>query len=103
MPNKEREVIAMNIVLTTLNAKYTHHNLALRYLRAYCKDAFPGIVVKEFNINQQLSMILSELVDQSPDVLGFSCYIWNIEQTLELITNPKKVMPHVIKIGRAHV
>lgn len=96
MPNKEREVIAMNIVLTTLNAKYTHHNLALRYLRAYCKDAFPGIVVKEFNINQQLSMILSELVDQSPDVLGFSCYIWNIEQTLELITNLKKVMPHVI-------
>ena len=86
----------MKILLTTLNAKFTHHNLALRYLRAYCQPEFPELVVREYNINQQLSLIQSELVDQDPDVLGFSCYIWNIEQTLELITNIKKVLPDVV-------
>ncbi len=85
----------MKIVLTTLNAKYTHHNLALRYLRAYCGPEFPGLIVKEYNINQQLGLILSELVDESPDILGFSCYIWNIEQTLVLISDLKKVLPEV--------
>lgn len=86
----------MKILLTTLNAKFTHHNLALRYLRAYCQPEFPELVVREYNINQQLSLIQSELVDQDPDVLGFSCYIWNIEQTLELITNIKKVLLDVV-------
>ncbi|HHX02091.1 MAG TPA: DUF4080 domain-containing protein [Firmicutes bacterium] len=85
----------MKIVLTTLNAKYTHHNLALRYLRAYCGPAFPGLIVKEYNINQQLALVLSELVDENPDVMGFSCYIWNIEQTLVLISDLKKVLPNV--------
>lgn len=81
----------MNIVLTTLNAKYTHHNLALRYLDAYCRDRFPQIKVKEFNINQRLALILGELASLKPDVIGFSCYIWNIEPTLELISNLKKI------------
>jgi len=62
-------------------------------LRAYCAPAFPGLIVKEFNINQQLSLILAELVDENPDVLGFSCYIWNIEQTLVLVSDLKKVLP----------
>lgn len=86
----------MNIVLTTLNAKYTHHNLALRYLSSYCKDDFPDLITREFNINQQLELILSELVDLQPDVIGFSCYIWNIEQTLELISNLRKVIPDLV-------
>ncbi len=85
----------MKIVLATLNAKYTHHSLALRYLRAYCRPAFPRLVVREFNINQQLDLILSELVDENPDVVGFSCYIWNIEQTLVLTSDLKKVLPSV--------
>lgn len=86
----------MNIVLTTLNATYTHHSLALRYLRAYCEEEFPNIVVREFNINQHSPMIFSELVREEPDVLGFSCYIWNIEQTLDLIQDLKKVLPNLI-------
>lgn len=86
----------MKVLLTTLNAKYTHHNLALRYLRAYCEQDFPQLTAVEYNINQQLSLIFSELVDQNPDVLGFSCYIWNIEQTLELIVDIKKVLPDVV-------
>lgn len=88
----------MKIVLTTLNAKYTHHSLALRYLQAYCETEFPDIVVREFNINQQLPLIFSELVAEEPDILGFSCYIWNIEQTLDLIRDLKKVLPHLIVV-----
>ncbi len=88
----------MKIVLTTLNAKFTHHNLALRYLRAYCQSDFPNLVVKEYNINQQLALIQSELMDESPSVLGFSCYIWNIEQTLEIVSNIKKISPKTVII-----
>lgn len=85
----------MKILLTTLNARFTHQNLALRYLKAYCQAAFSQIVVREFNINQHLSFILGELVEEHPDIIGFSCYIWNIEQTLELVSNLRKIQPHL--------
>lgn len=86
----------MKIVLSAINAKYTHDNLAIRYLQAYCSKDFPDLTVREFNINQNLSLILAELVDLEPDVIGFSCYIWNIGETLELIKNLKKVRPDLL-------
>ncbi len=86
----------MKIVLTALNAKYTHDNLAVRYLQAYCSKSFPDLIVREFNINQNLSLILAELVDLDPDVIGFSCYIWNIGETIEVIKNLKKVRPDLV-------
>lgn len=86
----------MNIVLAALNAKYTHHSLALRYLQSYCVSEFPDLVTREYNINQNLAVILAELVDLKPCIIGFSCYIWNIEQILELCSNLKKVMPELV-------
>ncbi len=86
----------MRIVLTTLNAKFTHDSLAVRYLEAYCIHDFPELITRQFNINQNLDLILSELVDLQPDIIGFSCYIWNIEPTLELVSNLKKIYPQLI-------
>lgn len=83
----------MQIVLTTLNAKFTHLSLALRYLKEYCQQDFPEIITLEYNINQPLPLIMAEIVAQKPDIIGFSCYIWNIEQTLEIAGNIKKVLP----------
>lgn len=85
----------MKLLLTTLNAKYTHSSLALRYLREYCKSLPCEIAVKEFSINQHPLDMLGQIYEEKPDVIGVSCYIWNIEMTLTLIAMVKKVLPEV--------
>ncbi|HHT90480.1 MAG: DUF4080 domain-containing protein [Bacillota bacterium] len=83
----------MNCVLVALNAKYSHSSLALRYLKHYCQPQFPDLETLEFNINQEPHAILAELASRKPDVVGFSCYIWNIELVLPLARNLRKVCP----------
>jgi len=85
------------VLLCTLNAKYIHSSLALRYLRTYCgfQTKF-DCKIEEFTINQNTSDIMAEIYMNQPDVLGFSCYIWNIRQILELCTDYKKVAPGTI-------
>ncbi|WP_100373571.1 B12-binding domain-containing radical SAM protein [Bacillus sp. FJAT-45037] len=83
----------MKTVVTTLNAKYIHTCLALRCLKAYAEPEFP-IEMVEFTIKDPVMNIVSDLYERTPDVIGFSCYIWNIEETLKVIEMLKKVMPH---------
>jgi radical SAM superfamily enzyme YgiQ (UPF0313 family) len=84
----------MNILLTTLNAKYIHTSLALRYLKAYCQRDF-AVDIVEYTIKDPVLQVVSDLYVRKPDVIGFSCYIWNIEQTLEIVRLLKKVLPDV--------
>ncbi len=88
----------MQVVLTTLNAKYIHTSLALRYLAAYCRPVCPETIIREYNINNGLLEILSDIYRMRPNVLGLACYIWNIEMTLILAGLVKKVLPDVIII-----
>ncbi len=67
----------MKILLITLDSKYIHANLAVRYLKKYCGDF--DIVIKEFTINQRPEYILGEILAEGPDLICFSCYIWNID------------------------
>ncbi|MGR6897996.1 DUF4080 domain-containing protein [Rummeliibacillus sp. BSL5] len=83
----------MNIVLATLNAKYIHTNLAIRYLKAYAQPDF-NPVLAEYTIKDPTFNIVSDLYRKSPDIIGFSCYIWNIEETIKVIQMVKKVSPH---------
>lgn len=83
----------MKLLLTTLNSKYVHSNLAIRYLRSYCQDLPIKIELKEFNINQHLDYIFAEIYKTRANLVAFSCYIWNIIPTLELCSNLKKVRP----------
>lgn len=85
----------MKILLATLNSKYVHSNLAIRYLRAYCQDLPVEMELKEFNINQHLDYIFAEVYRAKPNLVAFSCYIWNVTPTLELCSNLKKVMPEL--------
>jgi len=87
----------MKIILTTLNAKYIHANLALRYLKAYCRRDFDVDIV-EYTIKDPVLNIVGDLYVRKPDVVGFSCYIWNIEQTLEVVRLLKKVLPDVVVV-----
>ncbi|MGD7043470.1 B12-binding domain-containing radical SAM protein [Jeotgalibacillus proteolyticus] len=82
----------MNIVLSTLNAKFIHTNLALRCLKAYAEPDF-SIQIQEFTIKDPEMNIVAELYAKKPDVLGFSCYIWNIEETIKIINLFKKISP----------
>lgn len=83
----------MKVVLVAVNATYSHSSLALRYLKAYCEEEFPRLTTLEFNINQDPGAIFAELALRKPDVVGFSCYIWNIELILPVLGNLKKVCP----------
>ncbi|WP_079508206.1 B12-binding domain-containing radical SAM protein [Mesobacillus jeotgali] len=85
----------MNIVLTTLNAKYIHTNLAIRYLKAYAQPEFDARIV-EFTIKDPVINIVSDLIQKKPEIIGFSCYIWNIEETIKVIKMIKKINPEIL-------
>ena len=95
----------MKIVLTTLNAKFIHSSLALRCLVTSCRKAGIDYVQRaEYTINQNSYDILRHLYSLRPDVVGFSCYIWNIEMTCHIISLLKQVLPDVrIVVGGPEV
>lgn len=80
----------MKILLTTLNAKYIHTNLAIRLLYDLNKD-YEGLSWKEFTINQDKDEVAAQCSEY--DVLAFSCYIWNITQTLDVAKRIKALNP----------
>lgn len=87
----------MNIILTTLNAKFIHTNLALRCLKAYAEPEYhPSII--EYTIKDPTFNIVSDLYQKKPNVVGFSCYIWNIEETIKVIKMLKTVDPSVVVV-----
>ena len=83
----------MKVLLTTLNSKFIHSNLAIRYLKAFCRELPVEIKIQEFTINDNLEKVLGQIYREEPDVLCFSCYIWNITETLMLIDSLKKILP----------
>lgn len=85
----------MNVICSTLNAKYIHTNLAIRYLKAYAAPEY-NIQIKEYTIKDPVLNIVTDLYQQKPEVIGFSCYIWNIEETIKVVNMIKKVDPSII-------
>ena len=82
----------MKILLATLHARYVHASLALPCLAAAC-TGIDGVttVIREFTINEPRDETLRRIVAEDADVTAFSCYIWNIRETLELAADLKKV------------
>jgi radical SAM superfamily enzyme YgiQ (UPF0313 family) len=85
----------MKVLLTTLNSKYIHTSLAVYTLQAYAALNGIKIDVQEFTINQELNWILSHILREEPDLVGFSCNIWNIEAIHSLCWRLKSVRPGV--------
>ncbi|MBO5153598.1 MAG: B12-binding domain-containing radical SAM protein [Eubacterium sp.] len=85
----------MKIVLTAINAKYIHSNLALRNFVAYTADCSEHLVLKEYTINHAPDQILQGIYRERPDVLCISCYIWNIASVETLIREFHKLLPEV--------
>lgn len=86
----------MKILLTTLNSKYVHSNLAIKYLYTVVADEYSDVEVREFTINHDPTYIYTELVRANYDMVCFSCYIWNIEQIKALASDLKKARPGML-------
>lgn len=84
----------MKVIVATLNAKYIHTCLALRYLKAYSQDDF-AMDIAEYTIKDPVMNIVADLFQRKPDIIGFSCYIWNIEETLQVIRLLRKITPEI--------
>lgn len=85
----------MKILLVAVNAKYIHSNLAVYSLRAYNKERKNQIEIAEYTINNQMGDILKNIYKRQPDVIAFSCYIWNIEMIDKTAREIKKILPNV--------
>lgn len=85
----------MNILLVAINAKYIHSNLAVYSLKAYAEEYQEHIGLLEYTINHRADYILQEIYKRQPDVLCFSCYIWNFRYVQELVMEFQKLMPEV--------
>lgn len=92
----------MKTLLVGINAKYIHTNLAIRNIAAYLKDE--DINIYEATINDSLDGILEDIMSYNADIIGFSCYLWNIEGVLYIAENIKMLKPEtVIVLGGPEV
>ena len=91
--------MSVKILLAAINSKYIHMNPAVYSLRTYALGSGAlntenaEIAIAEYTINQPVDEILGDLYEQKPDVIGFSCYIWNWQMTKELMVEVKKLLP----------
>ena len=87
----------MKLIITAINAKYVHTNLAVRYLNSKVKT-FIDSEVCEFSINDTIFDIERNIILKKPDIVAFSCYIWNIDMILKLCSDLKKANPNIVLI-----
>jgi len=87
-----------DIVLATLNAKYIHASFGLRYLMANLGELRDRACMAEFVINQQPLEIVEAILAKEPRIVGFGVYIWNVEQTTEVVALLKRLRPELIVI-----
>jgi radical SAM superfamily enzyme YgiQ (UPF0313 family) len=81
------------IVLTTLNARYSHASIGLRYLFANLKEFKNDTLIREFVINENVQMIAEKILENDPKIVGIGVYIWNAADVHDLIEVIKKVSP----------
>lgn len=94
----------MKIILTTLNSRFTHSAIGLRYLYANMQELQNDTQILEFSINDAIQTVVEKLLCDAPDIIGIGVYIWNVAQVAELIHIIKKVSPHTkIALGGPEV
>ena len=85
--------IMKKIVLTTLNSRYTHTAIALRYLYANMQELQDETLIQEFTINENIQSIAEQILEQQPSIIGISVYIWNASEVHQLLEILKKISP----------
>ena len=87
-----------SIVLATLNARYAHASLGLRYLAANLGELRGETVIREFVIRTPAAQIAASLLALQPRVIGFGVYIWNVQQTARVIELLKAAAPQLVVV-----
>ncbi len=88
----------VDIVLSTLNARFSHTSFGLRYLRANLGDLRPRSEILEFVIQSQPRQIVEEILERSPRIVGFGVYIWNVYELTEVVSILKRVAPEIVVV-----
>lgn len=83
----------MNYILVAINAKFSHTNLAVRYLRHSLSEQGFSCEIAEYTINQPVRFITADLASRKPDALLFSCYLWNIEMVCKIAGDLRALFP----------
>lgn len=86
------------IILTTLNSRYSHTSLALRYLYANLKELKQDAKILEFVINSSNQTIVEQILETEPKIVGIATYIWNALDVSEIVRIIKQVSPKTIVI-----
>ena len=81
------------VVLAAVNARYIHSNLAVYSLKANAGEYAPQVILCEYTINHRREEILADLYGQKADIIGFSCYLWNVEYVISIARDLKKICP----------
>jgi radical SAM superfamily enzyme YgiQ (UPF0313 family) len=87
--------LPMTILLSTLNARYAHASLGLRYLLANMGALQGQTRLQEFVIGAKTTEIVERLLAHQPRIIGFGVYIWNVEETTRVVAMLKRVAPGV--------
>ena len=74
----------MRTILTSLHSKYIHSSLALPGLAAYCGSTCGELLIREFTVHEPREAVIGMLLEEQPDVVAFSVYLWNRTETLAL-------------------
>ena len=85
----------MKMLLIAINSKYIHSNLAVYSLKAFAHENVKNIGIREYTINNRFEEVFQSIFDENPEVLFFSCYIWNIEMVKKIASQINKVLPKV--------
>jgi len=82
-----------DIILATLNARYSHASLGLRYLLANLGELQPRAEILEFVIGARTESIAETILTRNPMLLGLGVYIWNVEETTRLVAMLRRIAP----------
>jgi radical SAM superfamily enzyme YgiQ (UPF0313 family) len=86
----------MTILLATLNARYAHASLGLRYLLANMGELQEQTQLIEFVIGTKTTDLVEKLLAKKPRIIGLGVYIWNVEESTKLVAMLKRVAPEVV-------
>jgi hypothetical protein len=87
-----------DIILATINAKYIHSSLGLRYIYAALNELRPRASLHEFNTRQSTADICETLLREKPLIVGLGVYVWNAGQSVELVRTLKAAAPEIVVV-----
>lgn len=88
----------MKLILATINARYSHTSFGLRYLKANLHEFEENTEIIEYSQDAAITDIAEEIIAKKPDIIGFGCYIWNIESILKVCEIVRAILPQTIII-----